>query len=59
MLSALVVDTAGGAAHIHPERLYPDIDLAETISRRRGKWIKRITKEYVEFRTVKSKASST
>ncbi len=49
MLSALVVDTAGNAAHIHPERLYPDIDLAETISQRRGKWIKRITKEYVEF----------
>ncbi len=49
MLSALDVDTAGNTAHIHPERLYPDIDLAETISQRRGKWIKRITKEYVEF----------
>ncbi|HPA34590.1 MAG TPA: hypothetical protein PLV24_13565, partial [Anaerolineaceae bacterium] len=37
------------AVHLHPERLYPDIDLAETLSQRRGKWIKRITAEYVEF----------
>ena len=27
----------------------PDIDLAETLSQLRGKWIKRITEEYVEF----------
>ena len=49
MLSALDVDTTNNAVHVHPERLYPDIDLAETISQRRGKWIKRITREYVEF----------
>ena len=33
----------------HPEQLYPDIDLAETISHLRGKWIKRITEDFVEF----------
>ncbi len=49
LLAALEVDTANNTVHVHPERIYPDIDLAETISQRRGKWIKRITKEYVEF----------
>jgi hypothetical protein len=33
----------------HPERLYPDIDLAETLSHLRGKWIQRITADTVEF----------
>ena len=32
-----------------PERLYDDIDLAETLSNLRGKWIKHITKDHVEF----------
>ena len=49
MLDALDVDTAGNVVHLRPERLYPDIDLAETLSQRAGKWIKRITSEYVEF----------
>lgn len=49
LLTALDVDTENNKVHVHPERLYPDIDLAETISQRRGKWIKRITREYVEF----------
>ncbi len=48
-LDALEVDTARNAVHFHPERLYEDIDLAETLSNLRGKWIKRITREYVEF----------
>jgi adenine-specific DNA-methyltransferase len=48
-LDALDVDAAKNAVHFHPERLYPDIDLAETLSNLRGKWIKRITREYVEF----------
>ena len=49
LLEALDVDVEHNAVHLHPERLYPDIDLAETLSQRRGKWIKRITAEYVEF----------
>ncbi len=49
MLEALDVDVKNNAVHVHPERLYPDIDLAETLSQRRGKWIKRITAETVEL----------
>ncbi len=49
LLDAVDIDTEQNKAHFHPERLYPDIDLAETLSQRRGKWIKRITAEYVEF----------
>jgi adenine specific DNA methylase Mod len=49
MLDSVEIDEEHNKAHFHPERLYPDIDLAETLSQRRGKWIKRITAEYVEF----------
>ncbi len=56
-LHSVDVDTENNTVHFHPERLYPDpenpsgtsIDLAETLSQRRGKWIKRITAEYVEL----------
>ena len=57
MLDSVEIDEEGNTVHFHPERLYPDhsspfgtsIDLAETLSQRRGKWIKRITADYVEF----------
>ena len=49
MLDSLEIDQENDKVHFHPERLYPGIDLAETLSHLRGKWIKRITKEYVEF----------
>ncbi|NMC46833.1 MAG: site-specific DNA-methyltransferase, partial [Chloroflexi bacterium] len=49
MLDSVEIDEEQNKAHFHPERLYPSIDLAETLSQRRGKWIKRITAEYVEF----------
>ncbi|HOH21544.1 MAG TPA: hypothetical protein PLC83_14310, partial [Anaerolineaceae bacterium] len=49
MLDSVEIDEEQNKAHFHPERLYPDIDLAETLSQRRGKWIKRITAEFVEF----------
>jgi len=49
MLDALDMDAEQNTVHLHLERLYPDIDLAETLSQRRGKWIRRITPEYVEF----------
>lgn len=49
LLHSVDVDAANNTVHFHPERLYPDIDLAETLSQRRGKWIKRITAEYVEL----------
>ena len=49
MLDSVEIDEEQNKAHFHPERLYTEIDLAETLSQRRGKWIKRITAEYVEF----------
>ena len=49
MLDSVEIDVEQNTVHFHPERLYPDIDLAETLSQRRGKWIKRITADYVEF----------
>jgi len=49
MLESLEVDYENNRVRFHPEKLYPDIDLAETLSHLTGKWIKRITKEYVEF----------
>jgi len=49
MLDSVEIDEGQNKAHFHPERLYTEIDLAETLSQRRGKWIKRITAEYIEF----------
>jgi adenine-specific DNA-methyltransferase len=49
LLDALEVDPAADRVHFHPERLYPGIDLAETLSNLTGKWIRRITAESVEF----------
>ena len=57
LLESLEANVETNTVHFHPERLYPDpakpsgtsIDLAETLSHLRGKWIKRITAEYVEF----------
>jgi adenine-specific DNA-methyltransferase len=49
MLDSVEIDAAQDQVHFHPERLYADIDLAETLSNLRGKWIKRITAETVEF----------
>lgn len=49
LLDSVEVNEGKDKLIFHPERLYPDIDLAETLSNLRGKWIKRITEEYVEF----------
>ena len=49
LLDSLELDQESDQVHFHPERLYPDIDLAETLSHLRGKWIKQITEEFVEF----------
>ena len=49
LLDSVETDPEANKVRFHPERLYPDIDLAETLSHLRGKWIKRITEEYVEF----------
>jgi adenine-specific DNA-methyltransferase len=49
LLESIEIDADSNRVRFHPEKLYPDIDLAETLSHLRGKWIKRITEEYVEF----------
>ncbi|HOU12778.1 MAG TPA: site-specific DNA-methyltransferase [Anaerolineae bacterium] len=50
MLEAVDLDTETESVTVHLERLYPDIDLAETLSCVTGKPIQRITAEAVEFR---------
>jgi adenine-specific DNA-methyltransferase len=49
MLSALEVDYENNKVKVDLSKLYPNIDIAETLSNLLGKWIKRITAEYVEF----------
>jgi adenine-specific DNA-methyltransferase len=49
MAQALELDYKKDEVNVHLDRLYPDIDLAETLSCVTGKWIKRITEDEVEF----------
>ena len=48
-LDALEVDTGKNIVHFHTERLYDGIDLAETLSNLRGKWISVLPSDHVEF----------
>ncbi len=49
MLDALEVDHEENEVRVDLSKLYPDIDIAETLANLRGKWIGRITPEFVEF----------
>ncbi len=49
MLEAVKVDKKKNKVEVNLEKLYDGIDLAETLSCLTGKWIKRITKDTVEF----------
>jgi len=49
MSDALEMDYEKGNVRVDLSKLYSDIDIAETISNLLGKWIKRITKDSVEF----------
>jgi len=49
MARAIELDYAKDSVDVHLDRLYPDIDLAETLSCVTGKWIKRVTADEVEF----------
>jgi hypothetical protein len=49
MLEAVKVDKKKNAVEVHLDKLYDGIDLAETLSCLTGKWIRRITKDTVEF----------
>jgi len=49
MLKALEVDYENNEVKVDLTKLYPNIDIAETLSNLTGKWIKRITEDAVEF----------
>jgi len=49
MLDAVQVDARQQTVQADLSKLYPGIDLAETLSCLTGKWIRRITADYVEF----------
>jgi adenine specific DNA methylase Mod len=47
LLDAMEVDYKNNKISIKFDKIYPNIDIAETLSNLRGKWIKRITKDSV------------
>lgn len=49
LLDAMVVDEEKEEVKMHFEKLYPDVDIAETISNITGKKIKKLNKERVVF----------
>jgi hypothetical protein len=49
MLDTLKVDYKNNKIRVNLSKLYPNIDIPETLSNLLGKWIKRITSDYVEF----------
>jgi adenine-specific DNA-methyltransferase len=58
MLEAVKVDKKKNKVEVNLENLYDGIDLAETLSCLTGKWIKRITKDTVEFQDGSSASLS-
>ena len=49
MLDAIEIDYKKNKVRVDLSKLYDDIDIAETLSNLTGKWIKKITKDEVEF----------
>ncbi|MBC7334531.1 MAG: site-specific DNA-methyltransferase, partial [Actinobacteria bacterium] len=49
MLDVLEIDYENNRVNVDLSRLYPNIDIAETLSNLLGKWIKRISPDCVEF----------
>lgn len=49
MLETLEIDYENNKVNVDLSKLYKNIDIPETLSNLTGKWIKRITPEYVEF----------
>ncbi len=47
--AVMTLDFAQDAVHLHLERLYPDVDVAETLSCVTGQRIRRLTGDEVEF----------
>jgi adenine-specific DNA-methyltransferase len=49
MLKTLEIDYENGKVNVDLSKIYPNIDIAETISNLTGKWIKKIKENEVEF----------
>ena len=49
MLSVLEIDYENNKVNVDLKEIYPDIDIAETLSNVTGKWIKSINETEVEF----------
>jgi hypothetical protein len=49
MLKALEIDYENNKVKVDLSKLYPNLDIAETLSNLTGKWIKKINSEEVEF----------
>ena len=49
LLDALEIDYEQNKARVNLDALYPNIDIAETLSHLTGKWIKKISADEVEF----------
>lgn len=49
LLETLEIDYENDKIKVNLAKLYPNIDVAETLSNLLGRWIKKITPEYVEF----------
>ena len=49
MLEALEIDYKNNKVRLNLSKLYKNIDIPETLSNLLGKWIKKITPDYVEF----------
>jgi hypothetical protein len=49
LLDALEIDYKNNKVKVDLEKLYPNVDIAETLSNLKGKWIKKITEDEVEF----------
>ncbi len=49
MIEALEIDYVNNKVKVGLSKLYQKIDIPETLSNLLGRWIKRITPDYVEF----------
>lgn len=49
LLEAVKIDYKKNKVNVDLGRLYDGIDIPETLSNLLGKWIKKITSDYVEF----------
>ncbi|MGB4602971.1 MAG: hypothetical protein WBI08_00870, partial [Bacteroidales bacterium] len=49
MLECMEIDYENNKVKVDLDKLYPNIDIAETLSNLTGKWIKKISYDKVEF----------